>query len=129
VRMRFKPGSLYTGEYTVNNIAYDAQGIRYYALNGLTGFHWERCLEPIPTETWRDVTAECEVHNNGMQIDHFVHGEPGHYGIIRVMGNDNQRDGSFLPYRIAKVPVCREGGFVDCGKCDMWAFIVEKREP
>jgi hypothetical protein len=85
--------------------------------------------EVVPTETWRDVTAECEVHNNGMQIDHFVHGEPGHYGIIRVMGNDNQRDGSFLPYRIAKVPVCREGGFVDCGKCDMWAFIVEKREP
>jgi hypothetical protein len=89
----------------------------------------KHCYEPIPTETWRDVTSDCEAHNNGTQLDYFVHGEPGHYGIIRVMGNDNQRDGSFLPYRLRKVSVCREGGFTDCGKCNMFAFIVEKREP
>jgi hypothetical protein len=111
VRMRFKPGSLYTGEYTVNNIAYDAQGIRYYALNGLTGFHWERCLEPIPTETWRDVTAECEfapMYADGTTGTLWHTPDGGRYNVLKRP-----------EFRLRKVT----DGVLDA------AFIIEKREP
>jgi hypothetical protein len=110
VRMRFKPGSLYNGEYTVNNIAYDAQGIRYYALNGLTGFHWERCLEEVPAETWRDVTAECDLQTR------YDESRIWHGGEVAI----EPRAG----YRLRKVQL-----LTPVDKLQQAAFIVEKREP
>lgn len=62
--------------------------------------------EPIPTETWRDVTAECEVKG----VDLFYHG-----GLVVAEH-----------YRLRKVPVFDEGGQ---NLLNRWAFIVEKREP
>jgi hypothetical protein len=69
--------------------------------------------EPVPTETWRDVTGEC-----GLGADEVTLWHEGKGIIARSLG-----------YRIRKVQVCREGGFMDCDKCNMWAFKVEKREP
>jgi hypothetical protein len=64
--------------------------------------------EPVPTETWRDVTAECVVR--------YCHIE--HDGSD--IGSSCYIDGP--AYRLRKVQLCKHGDYEH-------AFIIEKREP
>jgi hypothetical protein len=70
--------------------------------------------EPIPTETWRDVTGECEVQEGARGGVRIVH------GMFYVEGNGG--------YRLRKVRI-KEGQVDDNTWINATAFIVEKREP
>jgi hypothetical protein len=99
--------------YTVNNTAYDCYGEQYYAFNGCCGFHLANLFEPVPTETWRDVTGECIVQD----------GWEG--GPKEVLTCDLDPVARIEPgYRLRKVPTH------DLYMTDhKMAFIIEKREP
>jgi hypothetical protein len=73
--------------------------------------------EPVPTETWRDVSSDCDYTEAGWQIS---------------KSNNGYFNWPHIPdgYRLRKVKVNR--GFVPEEGCVMngdYAFIVEKREP
>ena len=69
-----------------------------------------------PPESWKNVTAECEIETEFGQIQH---------GDISRYCHTSHGEG----YRFKKVEVTRIGAGVppDCEKT--WAFIIEKREP
>jgi hypothetical protein len=71
----------------------------------------KKYYEPVPTETWRDVTDECEfryrVKNNTAGYELYVNGAREFFEDV---------------YRVRKVQLCKHGDYEH-------AFIIEKREP
>jgi hypothetical protein len=90
----------------------------------------KRDYEPIPTETWRDVTGECEFscpQDCHISLWHSI--GAGRYDVIARINNGNDL------YRLRKVQLMqpegatvKEGGIFGTQFLIKEAFIVEKRD-
>jgi hypothetical protein len=89
----------------------------YYLCHPKAGLHLvalpEEDYEVVPADTWRDVTAECELPNGSQLIKHG----PVHIACITGAGDSHG-------YRFMKAEFENSNG-----PGTEWAFKIERREP